>query len=124
MQRFRHGSMLVDCGITRRQNITIDNYVDLFLVREQAVERIFSDNTSVNRFVISQAILRCLHLLFGNWTKDSVLYSINTDGFFMTNSKHKYLNKKEVKFKPKHIGDPYVTDSNPHIFSRNTICSI
>ena len=39
--------------LTEGKNVTIDNYKDLFLIREQTVERIFSDNTSINRFVIS-----------------------------------------------------------------------
>ena len=43
------------------KNATIDNYKDLFLIREQTVERIFSDNTSINRFVISQALRKCIH---------------------------------------------------------------
>ena len=32
------------------KNMTIDNYKDLYLIREQTVERIFSDNTSINWF--------------------------------------------------------------------------
>ena len=86
-------------GLAEGKNITIDSYKDLFLVREQTVDPIVSDNTSVNRFVISQAIFRCLYLLYDNWTKGSILYSIITDGFYMTNPKHTYPSKKEVKFK-------------------------
>ena len=37
------------------KNITIDNYKDLYLIREQTVEIIFSDNTSINWFVRSEA---------------------------------------------------------------------
>lgn len=51
-------------GLAEGKNITIDNYKDLFLIREQSVEPIFSDNTSINRFVISEAILHCLQLIF------------------------------------------------------------
>ena len=51
---------------------------ELFLVRERPIDRIFSENTSVNRFVISQAILSCLNLIYDNLTNESELYSINT----------------------------------------------
>ena len=88
-------------GLAEGKNITIDSYKDLFWVREQTVDPIFSDNISVNRFVISQAIFRCLYLLYDNWTKGSILYSIITDGNFLTNPKHTYPSKKEVKFKIK-----------------------
>ena len=33
---------------------------ELYLIRERQIERIFSNNTSINRFVISQSILKCL----------------------------------------------------------------
>lgn len=65
-------------ALAEGRNITIESYKDLFLIREQSVELIFSDNTSINRFVISEAILQCLKLLYENWTKDSELYSVNT----------------------------------------------
>ena len=54
------------------------------------IERIFSDNTSINRFVISQSILKCLNMLHDNASHDngiSQVYAINTDGVFMTNPK-------------------------------------
>lgn len=44
------------------------------LLREQTVERIFSENTSIHRFVISEAILRCLHLILHNHAEDSILF--------------------------------------------------
>ena len=88
-------------GLAEGKNITIDSYKDLFLVREQTVDPIFSDNTSVNRFVISQAIFRCFYLLYDNWTKGSILYSINTDRFYMTNPKHTYPSKKLKKLNSK-----------------------
>lgn len=89
------------------KNITIDSYKDLFLITEQSVERIFSDNTSINRCVISEAILHCLQLIFDSKSKDSILYSVNTDGFFITKPKHNYPDKKNVKFKVKNIGSVY-----------------
>ena len=104
--------MLVDCGISRGKNITVDSYKDMFLVREQTVERIFSNNTSINRFVISKA-------MYDNWTNNSKLYSINTDDFFMTNPRHKYLDKKSVKFGVKNIGKVYRTDSKPAYFEKH-----
>lgn len=101
------------------KNITIDNYKDLYLIREQTVERFFSDNTSINRFVISEAILKYLQLILDNYTKDSILYSVKTDRFYMTNPKVTYPNKKDVKFKVKNIGKAYVTDSKPTYFERH-----
>ena len=53
---------------SKGRDIFIDNYKDLVLVRERKIERNFSDNTSINRFIISQAILRCLNLIYDNWT--------------------------------------------------------
>ena len=70
------------------KKISIDShknsYTDkeLYLVRERQTERIFSDNSSINRFAVSQAILSCLNLIYDNWTDESQLYSINTDGVF------------------------------------------
>lgn len=85
-------------GLAERKNITINNYNDLFLIREQTVERFFSDNTSVNRFVVSKAIFRCLYHLYDNWANETKLYSINTDGFFITNPRKQHPSKKDVKF--------------------------
>ena len=108
-------------ALAEGRNITIDNYKDLYLIREQTIERIFSNNTSINRFVISQAILKCLQLIFDNYTKDSILYSCNTDGIFMSNCKNEYQKKKkktDIKFIVKHIGDPFVTNSKPAYFEK------
>ena len=44
------------------RNVTVDHHNGLFFIREQQVERIFSDNTSINRFVVSEAILKCIQL--------------------------------------------------------------
>lgn len=74
------------------RDIFIDSYKnpatkqEVFLIRERTIERNFSDNTSINRFVISQAILQCLNLIYDNWTNQSELYSVNTDGIFMIKS--------------------------------------
>ena len=53
-----------------------------------------------------------------NWTEQSESYSINTDGFYMTNPKHSYKNKADVKFSVKHIGKPFVTNSKPEYFDK------
>ena len=88
----------ISTSLAEGRNITIDNYKDLFLTREQKVERIFSDNTSINRFVISEAILKCLPLILDNYLTESILYSVNIDGFYMKNPKVTYPSKKDVKF--------------------------
>lgn len=80
-------------GIERGVNVIIDKFQDIFLVCEQKIERILSDHTSINRFVISNSILECLQRLQQNWTKNSELYSINTDGFYMTNPKKSIIVK-------------------------------
>ena len=73
-------------AMTEKKNVTVDHHEGLYLVREQKVERIFSDNTSVNRFVVSQAILKLLQLIYTCHGKDSVLRGYNTDGFFYQQS--------------------------------------
>ena len=76
------------------RDIFIDSYKnpstkqELFLIRERTLECNYSDNTSINRFVISQAILQCLNLIYDDWTNESELYSVNTDGIHMTNPKY------------------------------------
>ena len=106
-------------GIENGINVIIDKFEDIYLVREQKIERILSDHTSINRFVISNSILQCLERLKQNWTKHSELYSINTDGFYMTNPKYKYKNKADVKFEIKHIGKPFLTNSIPNYFEKH-----
>lgn len=106
-------------GLTDGKNITIDNFEDLYLIREQKIDRILSDHTSINRYIISLSILQCLQLLKNNWTEHSELYSINTDGFYMTNPKHSYRNKADIKFDVKHIGEPFVTNGTPNYFDKH-----
>ena len=88
MPRFRKCSNIWTQGLTDGKNITIDNFEDLYLIREQKIDRMLSDHTGINRYIISQSILQCLQRLNKNWTKYSELYSINTDGFYMINPKH------------------------------------
>ena len=106
-------------GLTDGKNITIDNFEDLYLIREQKIDRILSDHTGINRYIISLSILQCIQLLKNNWAKHSELYSINTDGFYMTNPKHSYRNKADVKFDVKHIGEPFVTNGTPSYFDKH-----
>ena len=119
MPRFRKCSNIWTQGLTDGKNITIDNFEDLYLIREQKIDRMLSDHTGINRYIISQSILQCLQLLKNNWTKHSELYSINTDGFYMTNPKHLYRNKADVKFVVKHIGEPFVTNGTPNYFDKH-----
>lgn len=56
-------------ALAENRDITIDSYKnlntknELFLIRERQIELILSDSTSINRFVISQAILKCLNIM-------------------------------------------------------------
>lgn len=104
-------------ALAEGRDIFIDSYI--FLIRERTIERNFSDNTSINRFVISQGTLQCLNLIYDDWTNESELYSVNTDGIHMTNPKKQYPNKKDVKFVTKNIGSVYTTDSVPVYFEKH-----
>ena len=117
--KINHGFTCTDydtamCCWTRamadNRNLTIDHYNDIFLIKEQTCERVFSDNTSINQFIVSEAILKCLQLIETCHGKGSVLYGYNTDGIFITDPKMKFKNKKDVKFNTKKIGKAYVTD--------------
>ena len=97
-------------ALAENRDVVIDSYQnpntkqELYLIREHQIECIFSDNTSINCFVISQSILKCLNMLHDNASHDndgngiSQVYAINTDGVFMTNPKNQYPNKKDVEF--------------------------
>ena len=50
-------------GVYEKMNITIDNYNDLYLIREQKIQRLFSETSRINRFVVSEAILYVLNLI-------------------------------------------------------------
>ena len=107
-------------GMAEGRNVTINSFNDIYLIKEQSCERIFSDNTSVNRFVVSEAILKLLQLIKECHGKDSKLYAYNTDGIFLTNPdpEFKLKNKKDVKFKLKHIGKPFITDTKLVYFEK------
>ena len=70
-------------GIAEGKNVTVDHHDGIYLIREQKVERIFSDHTSINRFVVSEAILKCLQLIETCHGEDSKLYGYNTDGIYI-----------------------------------------
>ena len=107
-------------AMANNRNVTIDNYNNFFLITEQEIERHKSEyNTSINRFVVSEAILKCLQLLEACYGKDSKLYSYNTDWIFTSNPKMKFKNKKDVKFSTKRIGKAYVTDSTLSYFEKH-----
>lgn len=109
-------------ALAENRDVTIDSYQnpntkqEIFLIRERQIERIFPDNTSINRFVISEAILKCLELIATNCSHDenghiiSQIYAVNTDSVFMTNTKYQYPNKKDVKFDVSNIGKTFETD--------------
>ena len=101
------------------RNVTIDHHNGIFLIREQCVNRIFSDNTSINRFVVSDAILKCLQLIETCYGVDSILYGYNTDGIYITYPKVSFKNKKDVKFSTKRMGKAYVTDSELSYFEKH-----
>ena len=106
-------------GMADGRNVTIDHYNDVFWIKEQTCKRIFSDNTSINRFVVSEAILKLLQLIEACHGKDSVLYAYNTDGIFITNPKMTFKNKKDIKFNTTKIGKAYVTDTKLTHFEKH-----
>ena len=61
-------------GVKDGRNIIIDSFNEIYLIKEQKCERLFTDNTSINRFVVSQAILECLKLIRKCYSKKSALY--------------------------------------------------
>ena len=100
------------------RNVTVDHFNDIYLIKEQTCERIFSDNTSVNRFIISEAILKLLQLIWISHGKISKLYAYNTDGIFIMNPKKNFKNKKDVEFNTSKIGRAYVTDTELTYFEK------
>ena len=64
-------------ALAENRDVVIDSYQnpntkqELYLIRERQIERIFSDKTSINRFVISQSILKCLNMLHDNASHDT-----------------------------------------------------
>ena len=56
------------------KSVTVDRHNGIYLIREQIIDRIFSDQTSINRFVVSEAIFKCLQLIETCCGEYSVLY--------------------------------------------------
>ena len=112
-------------ALSENRDVTTGSYQnpmtknELYLISECQIERILSDNTSINRFVISQAILKCLIMMKDNVTKDSAVYSVNTDGIFITNPKHQYPDKKGVEFDVDQIGKVLETYSSAVYFEKH-----
>lgn len=102
-----------------KKNVIIDHHNGIYLIREQKIDRIFSDHTSINRFVVSESILKCLQLIEICHGEDSILYGYNTDGIYISNPKKSFRNKKGVKFSTKKIGRSYVTDSELVYFEKH-----
>ena len=117
--------------LAENRNVIIDSYQnpntkqELHLIIDRQIDRIFSDNTSINRFVISQSILKCLNMLHDNASHDNdgnginQVFAINTDGVFMMNPKHQYSNKKDVKFTTDSIGQVFQADSSATYFEKH-----
>ena len=106
-------------AMSEGKSVTIDHHDGIYLIREQKIDRIFSDHTSINRFVVSEAILRMLLLIETCHGEHSVLYGYNTDGIYTTNPKTIFRNKKNVKFSTTKIGKAYVTDSKLVYFEKH-----
>lgn len=105
-------------AMSEGKNVTVDHYNEIYLIREQIIERLFSDHTSINRSVVSEAVLKCLQLIEACHSDVSVLHGYNTDGIYLTNPKMSFRNKKDVKFSTKKIGKAYVTDSRLVYFEK------
>ena len=106
-------------AMSEGKNVTIDHHNGIYLIREQKIDRIFSDHTSINRFVVSEAILKMLRLIETCHSEHSVLCGYNTDGIYITNPKTTFRNKKDVKFSTKTIGKAYPTDSKLVYFEKH-----
>ena len=50
-------------AMNQKRNVSIDHHDGMFMIREHNIERLFSDNSSIYRFVVSQGILRLLQLI-------------------------------------------------------------
>lgn len=105
-------------AMNEKKNVSIDHYMDMYLIKEQKIDRIFSDNTSINRFVISQTILKLLFLIRECHGDKSELIAYNTDGIYIKNPKINFKNKKDIKFETNHIGQAFKTDDKVKYFEK------
>ena len=58
-------------ALADNRNVTIDHCYSICLIREQEISRNFNNNASINRLVISVAILKYLQLIDTCYGKDS-----------------------------------------------------
>ena len=100
------------------RNLSTDEYNGLFFIKEQYCQRLFSDNASVNRFVISGSILQLLQLIQASVGEKSKLVAYNTDGIFVTDPLIDFPHKRSVKFEIKNIGNAYKTSSKLAYFEK------
>ena len=91
--------------------MAVNHHENLYMVREQHIERITSDSTTTKRNIISQTTLRLQLLMQKCCGKALVVYSANTDGIFIMNPVGIFQRKSEVEFTLDTIGKPYITDS-------------
>lgn len=106
-------------GMAEGKNMTIDKFNEMYLIREQQINRILSDNMSINMFVVSEAVLKCLQLIELCHGQNSVLYGYNTDGIYISNPKKLFKNKKDVKLSTNKIGKAYMTDNELLYFEKH-----
>ena len=106
-------------AVSEGKTLSIDKYNELYLLREQSCERLFNDNTSINRFVISQSIMKTLKLIHKCCDDESTLISINTDGFNILNPCAIYKHKKDVVFDTSCIGKPNESVPNYNYMERH-----
>ena len=99
-------------ALSEGKNLSINKYNDTYLLKEQTCERLFQDNTSINRFVISQSILKTLKLIDKCCDEQSKLISVNTDGFNVLNPRAIFRHKKDIQFDTSCIGKPFLTKPN------------
>ena len=106
-------------AMAEKKNVMIDHHNGIYLIREQKIDHIFSGNTSINRFVVLEAILKCSLLIDKCHGKNSILYGYNTDGIYISTPKKSFRNKKDVKFSTEKIGRSYITDSELVCFEKH-----
>ena len=105
--------------VAEKMNISIDNYNNLYLICEQKLERLFRETCSINRFVVSKAILYALNLIESCYGPISGLLSVNAHGIFIINSKRIFKRKEDVKFSTKMSGRVFEEDKLISYFEKN-----
>ena len=106
-------------AMREKKTLSINSCKGTYILREQQCERLFQDNTSVNRFIVSQSVLKTLKLINKCCDKDSILVSINTDGFHVINPCAILKQKKDVQFDTSCVGKAFLTDSKVNNIERH-----